>query len=262
MSKIEGTEREIQLMVNCKTYPAVSKKYTETVCTGGVTSEGDFIRLYPVPFRFLDEEQKYKRWDVIRVKAYRDTKDKRPESWHLSPGCEIKIIDRVENEDQRWKWMEKVVYPSTAAMDEKDITNGCVQIEPISLYWKKDPGEWTASQKSVIQQGDLFATKEQKRGMAERIPWQFRLKYREVSTGREDDNKVLAWSYYQGFLRHRNDVGDEQSLEGVCESIRKSIFDADRVVFGIFGTHSRFGDWMISALYHLPRSIQIRRGLF
>jgi len=81
-------------MVNCKTYPAVSSKYVETVCTGGVTAEGEFVRLYPVAFRFLDVEEQYNRWDVIRVRAYRDTKDQRPESWHLEPGT---VIDRLES---------------------------------------------------------------------------------------------------------------------------------------------------------------------
>ena len=66
-------------MVNCKTYPAVSTKYVETVCTGGIQPNGEFVRLYPVPFRFLEIEEQYGRWDVIRVQAYRDTKDSRPE---------------------------------------------------------------------------------------------------------------------------------------------------------------------------------------
>ena len=89
MSKIAGTERTIELMVNCKTYPAVSTKYVETVCTGGVERDGNFVRLYPIPFRFLEKDEQYGRWDVIRVHAYRDSKDARPESRHLEPGTPI-----------------------------------------------------------------------------------------------------------------------------------------------------------------------------
>ena len=106
---------------------------------------------------------------------------------------------------------------------------------------------------SVIQQGDLFATKEQMQGLAERVPWQFRLKYREKNTGREDDGKVLAWSYYQGFRRARKDsANDETALDTIAERVRESIFNPERRVFAILGTHSRFGHWMISALYHSP----------
>lgn len=256
MGKISESEQTIELMVNCKTYPAVSTKYVETVCTGGVQATGEFVRLYPVPFRFLDAAEQYGRWDVIRVRAYRDTKDPRPESWHFVPGTPIEKIDHISTEKRRWEWMRKTVHASAAAMDEKGVTNGCVEIEPIELYWKPDPREWTPSQLSVIQQGDLFATKEQMQELADRVPWQFRLKYREKATGREDDGKVLAWSFYQGFRRVRNDSpSDQAALEVIAQRVRNSIFNPERKVFAILGTHSRFGHWMISALYHIPSDV-------
>lgn len=256
MTKIPESETSIELLVNCKTYPAVSRKYTETVCTGGVQSTGEFVRLYPVPFRFLSPDEQYDRWDVIKVRAYRDTKDTRPESWHFVPGSSIEKLRHIASEKQRWEWMCKTIHDSAEAMSENGLTNGCVEIEPIELYWKPDNKEWTASQKQTINQGDLFATPSQLRGLAESIPWQFRLKYREKSTGREDEGKVLAWSYYTGYLRNKLRCGDdEQALEEVADKVRSSIFNRDRTVFAILGTHSRFGNWMISALYHVPTAI-------
>jgi len=256
MARIPESDQTIELMVNCKTYPAVSTKYVETVCTGGVRANGEFVRLYPVPFRFLDAEEQYGRWDVIRVRAYRDSKDPRPESWHFLPGSPIEKLDSITTDRRRWEWMCKTIHNSAAAMQEKGLTNGCVEIEPIEFYWKPDSKEWTPNQLSVIQQGDLFATKDQMQGLADRVPWQFRLKYKEKSTGQEFDGKVLAWSYYQGFRRARNESGNDQvALETIANRIRESIFSADRTVFAILGTHSRFGHWMISALYHVPSDI-------
>jgi hypothetical protein len=265
MAKVPGSDATIDLLVNCKTYPAVSTKYTETVCTGGVLANGEFVRLYPVPYRFLDANEQYGRWDVIRVRAYRDTKDTRSESWHLEPGAKIEVIDKMTTDKQKWEWMRKTIYETAAAMSEKGLTNGCVEIEPLELYYKKDPKEWTTGQLNVIQQGDLFASKEQMQSLAEQIPWQFRLRYRERKSGREDDGKVLAWSYYQGFLRDRCDaVSDESALELVAEKVRRSIFNPEKTVFAILGTHSRFGHWMISSLYHIPTEIiskDIRKGV-
>lgn len=254
MAKIVGTEQTIELMVNCKTYPAVSTKYTETVCTGGVQPSGEFVRLYPIPFRFLDGKEQYGRWDVIRVRAYRDDKDKRPESWHLEPGTKIEVVNQIRTDLRRWEWMQPVVYPSSSAMAERGITNGLVEIEPLELYWKADKKEWSPGQLNVIQQGDLFATKEEMRGLADRVPWQFRLRYREKQSSNEADGKVLAWSYYQGYRRALADVRNEGlALNTVADRIKTSIFNPDRTVFAILGTHSRFGHWMISALWHLLR---------
>lgn len=262
MSKIPDSEQTIELMVNCKTYPAVSTKYVETVCTGGIQPNGEFVRLYPIPFRFLGSDEQYKRWDVIRVRAYRDTKDQRPESWHLSAGAAIDVVRHVGTHKRRWEWMQKSVHPSRQTMSEIGVTNGCVEIEPLEFYWKPDLKEWTASQRNVIDQGDLFASKEQLAGLADRVPWQFRLRFRERSTRIEDDRKVLAWGLYRGFLRFSVDNDEKTALGMVGDKVRKSIFNPENTVFAIFGTHSRFGHWMISALYHLPTSVRQGGHLF
>jgi hypothetical protein len=254
MSKIPGSEETIEMLVNCKTYPAISKKYIETVCTGGVRHDGTFVRLYPVPFRFLNKEEQYERWDIIQVKAYRDTKDQRPESWHLAGS--IKIIKSATTKKQQWAWMKKAIYPSRAAMEDKKLTNGCVEIEPLQFYWKADSKKWTEKQLGVINQRDLFIPHEKMPLATDKVPFEFRLRYREKSTGIEDDNKVLAWSYYEGFRKFRRDYGsDAKALEAVHKKVAESIFNSENKVFGIFGTHSRIGIWMVSALYHVPKTI-------
>jgi len=136
MAKIPGSERTLELLVNCKTYPAVSKKYVETVCTGGVEPDGRFVRLYPIPFRFLEQQERYERWDIIRVRAYKDTKDKRPESWHFIPGTPIEKLAHLTTDRQKWDWMRKAVFQGAEDMERQELTNGLVEIEPIELYWK------------------------------------------------------------------------------------------------------------------------------
>jgi hypothetical protein len=257
-----GTDRTLDVLVNCKTYPAVSKKYVETVCTGGVARDGAFCRLYPIPFRLLDEGQQYDRWDVIRVKVYKDTKDKRPESWHIERGVPIEIVEHVGSDRQRWDWMQKSVHESTAAMESAGVTNGCVEIVPHELYWEPEEKKWSDSQLVLMKQTDMFYGEEQQRSLGERVPWQFKLRFTEKSTGKEFDQKVLAWSYYRGFTRQLHRLGDEQqALAAVREKVYQSILNPDRAVFAIFGTHSRYKHWMISGLYHVPRSIRDGTGI-
>jgi hypothetical protein len=43
---------------DCGTIPELSLKYTETVCTGGVLENGRPIRLYPIPYRYLEGAQR------------------------------------------------------------------------------------------------------------------------------------------------------------------------------------------------------------
>jgi hypothetical protein len=46
-----------RVLITAKTYPTLSRKYGETVCTAGVREDGTWVRIYPVPFRRLSEEQ-------------------------------------------------------------------------------------------------------------------------------------------------------------------------------------------------------------
>ena len=45
-----------------KTAPELSSKYFETVCTGAVLEDGVPIRLYPIPFRYLDDGERFKKY--------------------------------------------------------------------------------------------------------------------------------------------------------------------------------------------------------
>ncbi len=89
MAKVPGTEETLELLVHSKTYPAASGDFFQAVSTGGVQPNGDFVRLHPVPIRFADMSQEIRRWSLIRVRAYRDDEDNRPESWRLDPQAEV-----------------------------------------------------------------------------------------------------------------------------------------------------------------------------
>ena len=47
-----------RIYIVVKTYPTISKEYSELVCTAGILEDGSWIRLYPIPFKKLEFEQK------------------------------------------------------------------------------------------------------------------------------------------------------------------------------------------------------------
>ena len=48
------------ILILVKTYPEISRKYTETVCTAGILSETkELIRLYPVRYRYLEGDNQF-----------------------------------------------------------------------------------------------------------------------------------------------------------------------------------------------------------
>jgi hypothetical protein len=73
-----GKER---VLITVKTYPTLSRKYGETVCTAGVREDGSWVRVYPVPFRRLEEAEQYSKFDWIECQLVRNTSDPRPETF-------------------------------------------------------------------------------------------------------------------------------------------------------------------------------------
>jgi hypothetical protein len=54
-----------KILITVKTYPTLSEKYDELVCTAGFKEDGSWIRIYPVPFRKLDYENQFHKWQWI-----------------------------------------------------------------------------------------------------------------------------------------------------------------------------------------------------
>ncbi len=70
-----------KVLITVKTYPTLSAKYDELVCTAGFKEDGTWIRLYPVPFRKKSYNEQYKKYDWIEVDLVKNTSDFRPDSF-------------------------------------------------------------------------------------------------------------------------------------------------------------------------------------
>src|SRR5579863_852297 len=73
---------EEKILIWGKTYPELSKRYIETVCTAGVLESGKPVRLYPITYRYLHDEQ-FKLYQWIVAHITKNPKDTRPESFKI-----------------------------------------------------------------------------------------------------------------------------------------------------------------------------------
>ena len=72
-----------RVFIVVKTYPTISSKYDELVCTAGILDDGSWVRIYPFPFRKLEYEQRYKKYQWITLPLSKNTADVRPESYKV-----------------------------------------------------------------------------------------------------------------------------------------------------------------------------------
>ena len=114
--------RKAHLCILVKAYPQPSQKYEETVCCAGVSAEGEFLRLYPIPYRRLKEEQRFGRFDVIEAEIFKDGEDWRLESYKVNPDS-IRIVQRgskLSDIDKVALWSQ-FVFPSIEALKAENL---------------------------------------------------------------------------------------------------------------------------------------------
>ena len=97
-----------RLLILVKTYPTLSTKYGETVCTAAMREDGSWVRLYPVPFRRLNEAEQYRKFDWLECRIVRNTQDRRPESYRPVDQSELQPIAHIGTEEE-WRERRKIV---------------------------------------------------------------------------------------------------------------------------------------------------------
>jgi hypothetical protein len=70
-----------KVLIMVKAYPQASQKYGETVCTAGITEEGEWIRIYPLPFRLISKSKQFSKYQWIELEVQRNPNDNREQSF-------------------------------------------------------------------------------------------------------------------------------------------------------------------------------------
>jgi len=104
-----------KILITVKTYPTLSKKYAELVCTAGVNELGEWRRLYPVRFRQLQDEQKYRKYQWIEAEIEKSDTDHRPESYKIILEESFRILGEPLPTTNKWSarreaFLDKVLF--------------------------------------------------------------------------------------------------------------------------------------------------------
>lgn len=99
-----------KVLITVKTYPSISTKYDELVCTAGFKEDGTWVRIYPIPFRKLDFEDRYEKYQWIEIDLIRNRSDFRPETYRPKDTdfVNIKPLEKI-NTDNNWQKRKEIV---------------------------------------------------------------------------------------------------------------------------------------------------------
>lgn len=138
-----------KICILVKAYPQPSQKYQETVCCAGITQSGKLIRLYPIPYRTLQPDQKFNRFDWIECDVFRNTEDFRPESYKVVPES-ITVIHKASDQTSAYRaklWAGLV----SESLDQLKLENSDKKLQTSLGIIKPDPGSLQFSVKKLSE---------------------------------------------------------------------------------------------------------------
>ncbi len=260
-----------RIYIVVKTYPTISKEYSELVCTAGILEDGSWIRLYPVPFRKLDMENKYPKYSWIEVEVIRNSKDFRPETYRPNLST-LKVVEKAKSVD--WEARRSIVFKNKETFKNLEKLISKAKVDKISIAIFKptklidfvveetdrcwDP-EKLAILDSLSRQQNMFQSAEELEKefkTVPKVPYKFFYKF-EDDSGKKSRMMIEDWEIgmlYFNCLKRAN--GNEETAKA---KVREKYFDefSKRDLYFFLGTSLKYHNvapnpFMIIGLFTPP----------
>lgn len=226
-----------KVLVTVKTYPTISGKYDELVCTAGFREDGTWIRIYPIQFRKKSYDQQYKKYDWIELDLVKNESDFRPESFRpYSHESEIKIVGHLETQNnwaERKKFvLNKIYHNLTELIEEAQNKNICTSLavfkpsKIIDFSIEEVEREWDKSKIAKLEaerkQFNLFQQPENPFEVVRKLPYKFSYVF-EDNQGKKSKLMIEDWEigqlYWNCLSQHE---GNETKA---VDLVKKKYFD-------------------------------------
>lgn len=268
-----------KIFITVKTYPTLSKKYAELVCTAGITDDGSWARAYPLPFRKLDYEKRYQKYQWMEMTLEKNRQDPRPESYQVTDIDSIHVLGKPIGTEQFWYQRRKIIFSNTPVYTNLEELIGQAKNNNLSLAIFKPTQildfmveatarEWDAESLALLdarakQMSLLQSEDELKRefSIVDKLPYKFSYKF----TDSEDNQSTLMiedWEVgmlYWNCLRQAD--GDEQVAVAQVKTKYLDEFAA-KDLYLFLGTTRQYHGWaknpfIIVGIFYPPKDEQL-----
>ncbi len=270
-----------KIFITAKTYPTHSSKYQELVCTAGIRENGEWIRLYPIPFRQLYGNNKFKKYTWIEAETGKPFNDHRPDSKRINISS-LKIIEHIGSEND-WSRRKQLILEKTPVYTnikdiitkaQKDNSMSLCTFKPtkflgVEIEPKKDIKSYTHLEKQKFKTANrsLFDDEESVIDFISmpEIPYRFKLPFLD-DCGQKSSMSIIDWEISQLYLNiKRNEKDENVILQKVKDKLEGFIQNKDLYLFlGTMRTmhsHSK-NPYTIIGLFYPPNTPFYQGTLF
>jgi len=262
-----------EIFILVKTYPTLSKKYFELVCTAGINRKGEWRRIYPIPFRQLSDIEKYKKYQWIEIDIIRNRSDVRKESYRVSPQTEIKVLSTIDTDkDKIWRTRKELIFANTKvytnleeiikkANNENELSLAIFKPNEITDFtYEKDSEEWDEKKLRAIeadkQQLKLFEEYKREIEIVNKLPYKFYYHFKD-DAGKESKLMIEDWEIGQLYWNCLKRKSEKEAINDIITKY-KDDFINNKDIYFFLGTTRQYHGWaknpfVITGVFYPPK---------
>jgi hypothetical protein len=254
-----------KVLITVMTYPHPSESHQELVCTAGITESKEWIRLYPIDYRYRPAHQQFRKyqWVEIGLADRGAGNDNRRES-HRPDLESIRILGDPLPTDHNWRTRREIIdalprhtrLELEALYDSQKISLGIVRpTEVLDLKVEPVEREWKPQWQSTLQQFNLFSGPPKH---LEKLPFKFSYVFKCADSGDKVHTAMIEdWELGVLYRKEVERLGDEQAA---VVSVRKKFFDQicdpSRDTQFFMGTVFPYNTWVVIGVFWPPKETQ------
>ncbi len=255
---------QLHLLITVKAAPNPSERYGETVCVAGLSVDlrrRGWIRLYPINFRELASDDRFRKYDLVTVAAIPARQDQRRESFR--PVLDSMVTQRhLDSWKPRGALLDPYVEDSmcrfnrAARADANAPSLGLVRPRTVDgLDVEPHPG-WTPQEQrkidAYVRQPDLFSGTDRTALEPPRFRAFYRYHCHDAGCGGHRQG-VLDWELV-AFQRRLARAGDDELRRAISEKFLGELCAPGReVAFYVGNQAKRAHVFSVLGVYWPPR---------
>lgn len=246
-------------LIVVRTYPVPAVRGAEVSCTAAITEEGKWLRLFPIPYRFLSPDRRFRKYQWVSVEITKAKRDTRPESYTLNVDS-IRILEQI-SPAQNWKARKQLVFPLRATSlcelkrrreRDKYPTLGIFRPKVIKrLVIERESDTWTKEERAKLEQPRIFG--DRPKTPLEKIPYKFSYEFCcEDSVCPWHTLTCIDWEMAQSWRSWKSRYGKDWESK-FRQRYETDMIEKNDTHFYVGNMAAHQGTWIIVGLFYPPR---------
>lgn len=251
-----------KVLITVMTYPLPSRGYRELVCTAGITESGDWVRLYPIDYRYRAHDQQFHKyqWVEVELEPLGKGNDNRKES--RKPNMDsLSILSQPLSTKNGWHERREIIdrlpvhtLNELKAQFESDKTSlGIVRPKRVlEIKVEETDREWKPEWQMVLSQMTLFGPPPK---TLKKIPYKFSYIFECEDSNKPHSAMIEDWELGVLFLRELDRLGsEERAKESVIHNYYTIMCDPKRDLRFYMGTIFPYNTWVVIGTFYPPKA--------